>query len=137
MEFSQPLSRILRNDYGFMIYKGSPTEEDKEEYKKVCQLLGRSNIPFTPLVPIYCERKLSFRTSMIIESKIERNSSGARTGVFYDLYKASFFYGNDLHNIKVYVEHATRKELLRCLNRQFQFLRTNGTQEKDCSEPVS
>ena len=46
IEFSAPLHRILCDKYGFLMFSSSPSEKEKEEYLKVCELLNREDLPF-------------------------------------------------------------------------------------------
>lgn len=121
-EYSIPLSRILHEKYGFCVFPGSPTEQDKEQYERVCQLLGRTDLPFTPNVPVLYERSLSRITSLIIEGTLLITGTGLSLSYRYDFYKARYIGSNEPKSIKVYGEQLKRQELLRLVN-HFKFLK--------------
>ncbi|OQO64444.1 hypothetical protein BH743_12220 [Enterococcus faecium] len=121
IEFSAPLHRILCDKYGFLVFSSSPSEKEKEEYLRVCALLNRDDLPFTPYVPVVYERKLSNITSLIIEGAVRFTDTGLPLGYRYDFYKARYIYKNYPQEIKVYCKQVTRKILLQKL-KQFSFL---------------
>ncbi|EMF0445286.1 hypothetical protein IHC42_002497 [Enterococcus faecium] len=121
IEFSAPLHRILCDKYGFLMFSSSPSEKEKEEYLKVCELLNRADLPFTPHVPVVYERKLSNITSLFIEGAVNFTDTGLPLGYRYDFYKARYIDKNYPQEIKVYCKQVTRKILLQKL-KQFSFL---------------
>lgn len=125
IEFSAPLHCILCEKYGFLVFPSSPSEKEKEEYLKVCALLKRDDLPFTPHVPVVYERKLSNVTSLIIEGAVQFTKTGLSLGYRYDFYKARYIGKNYPQDIKVYCKQATRKGLLQKLQ-NFSFLEREG-----------
>ncbi|MGL9782355.1 MULTISPECIES: hypothetical protein [Enterococcus] len=121
IEFSAPLHRILCDKYGFLMFSSSPSEKEKEEYLKVCELLNREDLPFTPHVPVVYERKLSNITSLFIEGAVNFTDTGLPLGYRYDFYKACYIDKNYPQEIKIYCKQVTRKILLQKL-KQFSFL---------------
>lgn len=121
IEFSAPLHRILCDKYGFLMFSSSPSEKEKEEYLKVCELLNREDLPFTPHVPVVYERKLSNITSLFIEGAVNFTDTGLPLGYRYDFYKARYIDKNYPQEIKIYCKQVTRKILLQKL-KQFSFL---------------
>ncbi|EOW2616387.1 hypothetical protein ACOU9P_002580 [Enterococcus faecium] len=121
IEFSAPLHRILCDKYGFLMFSSSPSEKEKEEYLKVCELLNREDLPFTPHVPVVYERKLSNITSLFIKGAVNFTDTGLPLGYRYDFYKARYIDKNYPQEIKVYCKQVTRKILLQKL-KQFSFL---------------
>ncbi|HCC6683711.1 TPA: hypothetical protein LIZ25_002647 [Enterococcus faecium] len=126
IEFSAPLHRILCDKYGFLMFSSSPSEKEKEEYLKVCELLNRDDLPFTPHVPVVYERKLSNITSLIIEGAVNFTDTGLPLGYRYDFYKARYIGKNYPQEIKVYCKQVTRKRLLQKL-KKFSFLEKVGS----------
>lgn len=126
IEFSPPLSRILHDKYGFLVFPCSPSEKERKEYERVCKLLNRHDLPFTPHVPVVFERKLSNITSLIIEGVVGFTDTGLSLGYRYDFYKARYIGTNDPQEIKIYCKQVTRKVLLQKL-RKFSFLEREGS----------
>lgn len=121
ISFSLPLSRILHETYGFSIFTSSPTLQQLQEYLRVCRLLKRTDLPFTPYVSVLYERQLSSVTSLLIEGAVVRTNQGISLGYRYDYYKARYFGSESPQEIKVYCEQVDRIELLRVI-RKFRFL---------------
>ncbi|MFR2129658.1 MAG: hypothetical protein ACLS4O_02180 [Enterococcus lactis] len=48
VSFSEPLSVILRRDYGFTMLTASPIQKDYEVYEEVRERLKRPDLPFRP-----------------------------------------------------------------------------------------
>ncbi|MBF0006437.1 hypothetical protein [Enterococcus faecalis] len=120
-EYSIPLSRILHEKYGFLVYPSNPSEKEQKEYEKVCSFLHRNDLPYTPYVPVLFERQLSKVTSLIIEGNVLRTKLGTPIGYRYDFYKARYINSSEPRDIKVYGEQLVRQELLSIL-RHFKFL---------------
>ncbi|MFB8450033.1 hypothetical protein ACFC3Z_13375 [Enterococcus thailandicus] len=126
--FSPSLSHILCNKYGFSVFSSSPTEKDKAEYKKVCELLKRDDLPFTPRVPVVYERRLSNITSLIIEGACVYSNAGCCLGYRYDFYKVKYIGKETPQEIKTYCNQVERKKLLQVLN-HFSFLEKEKVNE--------
>ncbi|OQO71639.1 hypothetical protein BH747_02065 [Enterococcus villorum] len=121
MPFSEPISIILKRDYGFNIFTASPTQKDIEIYKQVKERLKRPDLPFKPIVDVCYERRLSKHTYLIIEAICVRNDHGVFLRRSYSFYKASYFYKNVPQRIKVYCENVDRTIILRKM-KKFHFL---------------
>lgn len=121
INYSLPLGRILHERYGFLILPSSPTKQDQEEYERVCRLLDRTDLPFTPSVSVLYERQLSLVTSLVIEGAIVRTETGVSLGYHYDFYKVRHIGSSEPQAIKMYCTKVKRRELLQVIQR-FNFL---------------
>lgn len=121
IEYSLPLSRILHKKYGFSVFTSNPTLQQMQEYLRVCRLLKRYDLPFTPYVSVVYERQLSTVTSLIIEGSIAHTDLGLSLGYRYDFYKARYIGSEIPQDIKLYCEQVGYKELLHVVSR-FRFL---------------
>lgn len=118
---NESLAHLLHKKYGFLVLPSNPTKAHEEEYLRVCQRMGRTDLPFTPAVAVLYERQLSWVTELLIEGAIARTPTGLSLGYRYDFYKARYFHSCIPQEIKIYCQQATRKELLRVLQK-FTFL---------------
>lgn len=135
IHFSLPLSRILHEEYGFLVFTSNPTLQQMQEYIRVCRLLKRTDIPFTPYVSVLYERQLSSVTYLIIEGEFTRTSTGLSLGYRYDFYKARYIGSEFPKDIKVYCEHVGYKELLHVVSR-FRFLEKKESKSMSGSENI-
>ncbi|HFD6461658.1 TPA: hypothetical protein ACF5O4_000008 [Enterococcus faecium] len=94
MPFSEPLSVILRRDYGFTMLTASPIQKDYEVYEEVRERLKRPDLPFRPVLDVCYERRISKYTYLIIEGLCVRNKHGVVLRQEYCFYKATYFYGD-------------------------------------------
>ncbi|GKS55480.1 hypothetical protein IGJ91_002249 [Enterococcus sp. DIV0765f] len=122
MPFSEPLSIILKRDYGFSVFPANPIQRDYEIYEEVRERLKCPDLPFRPIVDVCYERKLSMNTYLIIEALCIRNKHGAVIRQTYSFYKASYFYKNVPQKLKLYCEDGNRKDILNMLQK-FNFLK--------------
>lgn len=99
---------------GFTYCTASPTKYDLENYYSVVIRTGRYDLPFTPLLAICFEKRLSLATSLIIEGVPKKSI------YHYDFYKATFFKNDSrASRIKVYGLDLSRRELINEVDRFF------------------